>query len=506
MPSAIAEAPARQWASADAAARGVAKLREHELVALWLLGRVPPELLPWPLLRPGRGGRGPGPDVREAAFRSPEGVVRSGAVEVHLAASDFVRHGHDRDPAYGALVLHLVWLDDRSEAGAAQARSEGGAAPQPLAGGSATPQPVAGGGAAPQPVAGGGAAPQALPGGGVAPTCVVGPALGGDPAELRRLLRLGPSGAEPCVAATRSRGGAATSAAVRAEGRRRLAELAWGAAALASEHGWDRAWRLLLLRALTASAGRRTETAEAREALAARIDGALGREPLRRLAALALNARPGPLVEALRGGTLGRGRAAELGWNAALPLLAAQAAAFGDLALARGSAALIEAWPAPRPYGRTRALRELLGPPPPRAGALHGPGPAAPPGPLVRARRLRRLPSRPRGRPRRRGWRSPKATLKVRRPGDAALLASLGRRRNADHPLPTPSPDARNSAPIPRYVPGGTLPTASPWATATVWRWGRCRARTRGRRRRRGGGRRRRRSSRRCPCRARARG
>ena len=107
MPSAIAEAPARQWASADAAARGVAKLREHELVALWLLGRVPPELLPWPLLRPGRGGRGPGPDVREAAFRSPEGVVRSGAVEVHLAASDFVRHGHDRDPAYGALVLHL---------------------------------------------------------------------------------------------------------------------------------------------------------------------------------------------------------------------------------------------------------------------------------------------------------------------------------------------------------------------------------------------------------------
>ena len=158
----------------------------------------------------------------------------------------------------------------------------------------------------------------------MAPTCVVGPALGGDPAELRRLLRLGPSGAEPCVAATRSRGGAATSAAVRAEGRRRLAELAWGAAALASEHGWDRAWRLLLLRALTASAGRRTETAEAREALAARIDGALGREPLRRLAALALNARPGPLVEALRGGTLGRGRAAELGWNAALPLLAAQ--------------------------------------------------------------------------------------------------------------------------------------------------------------------------------------
>ena len=254
-------------------------------------------------------------------------------------------------------------------------------------------------GAAPQPCSGRGAAPQALPGGGAAPTCVVGPALGGDPAALRRLLRLGPSGAEPCVEAARSHGGAATSAAVRAEGRRRLAELAWRAAALASEHGWDGAWRLLLLRALAASAGRRAETAGVRAALATQINGALGGEPLRRLVTLALDQRPGPLVEALRGGTLGRGRAAELGWNAALPLLAAQAAAFGDLALARSNAALIEAWPAPRPYGRTRALRDLLGPPPPRTGALHGPGPAAPPGPLVRTRRLRRLP--PIGRPRR---------------------------------------------------------------------------------------------------------
>ena len=161
---------------------------------------------------------------------------------------------------------------------------------------------------------------------------------------------------------------------MRAEGRRRLAELAWRAAALASEHGWDGAWRLLLLRALAASAGRRAETAGVRAALATQINGALGGEPLRRLVTLALDQRPGPLVEALRGGTLGRGRAAELGWNAALPLLAAQAAAFGDLALARSNAALIEAWPAPRPYGRTRALRDLLGPPPPRTGALHAQG------------------------------------------------------------------------------------------------------------------------------------
>ena len=310
-------------------------LAEHELVALWLLGRTPPEALPWPLLRPGRAGRGPGPDVREAAFLLPEGVVRSGPVEVHLAASDFVRHGHDRDPAYGSLVLHLVWIDDRPDPGA----------------------------------------PLPLPGGGFAPTCIVGPALNGDPERLRALLRRGPSGSEPCAALAAARGAEETTALLRGEGRRRMAELVWRADALAAGHGWHGAWVRLLLRALEASAGRRRETPEARLQLAAAIGRALGGEPLRRLAQLAAGGRPGPLIEALRGGRLiGRGRAAELGWNAALPLLAAQAAAFGDLELARRSAALIEAWPAPRPYGRTLALRRLLGPPARGAGALHAQG------------------------------------------------------------------------------------------------------------------------------------
>ena len=333
--------PYRLRARAEARPGAAAQdnLREHELVALWLLGRTPPEALPWPLLRPGRAGRGPGPDVREAAFLLPEGVVRSGPLEVHLAASDFVRHGHDRDPAYGALILHLVWIDDRAQPGG----------------------------------------PLPLPGGGFAPTCAVGPALGADPERLRALLRLGPSGAEPCAAEAASRGAEETTALLRAEGRRRMAELVWRADALAAGQGWHGAWVRLLLRALEASAGRRRETPEARLELAAAIGRGLGGEPLRRLAELAAGMRPGPLIEALRGGgcdrsAIGRGRAAELGWNAALPLLAAQAAAFGDLELARRSAALIEAWPAPRPYGRTLALRRLLGEPAPRAGALHAQG------------------------------------------------------------------------------------------------------------------------------------
>ena len=314
-----------------------APLRERELTALWLLGRTPRGLLPWPLLRAGRAGRGPGPDVREAAFAGPDGAIVAGAVEAHLAASDFARHGHLADPAYAGVALHLVWRDDR-----------------PLVG---TPQP--------------------LPGGGEAPTVAVGPALGYEPERLRRLLRRGPRGAEPCAAAARARGAEATSALVRAQGRRRLAELAWRASALAAARGWDGAWEALLASALEASAGRRREDAARREAAAARIGAALGPEPLRALRGLALGGggRPRALIAALRAdGALGAGRAAEAGWNAALPLLAAAASAFGDAALARAAALLAERWPAPRPYGRTRALAALLGPPPRGAGAQRAQG------------------------------------------------------------------------------------------------------------------------------------
>ncbi len=333
-----APAAARERPAADGAADGAAApLRERELTALWLLGRVPRGLLPRPLLRAGRAGRGPGPDVREAAFLGPDGAIAAGDVEAHLAASGFARHGHLADPAYAGVALHLVWTDDRRTPGA----------------------------------------PQPLPGGGDAPTVAVGPALGHSPERLRRLLRLGPRGAEPCAAAARGRGAAATSELVRAQGRRRLAERARRAAALAAARGWDGAWEALLLAALEASAGRSREGAAERAQAAARIGAALGPEPLRALRGLALGSggRPRALIGALRAdGALGAGRAGEAGWNAALPLLAAAATAFGDAPLARAAALLAARWPAPRPYGRTRALAGLLGPPPRGAGAQHAQG------------------------------------------------------------------------------------------------------------------------------------
>lgn len=324
------------------------------MTALWLLGRVPAALLaPWTLLRPGRAGRGPGPDVREAACALPAGIVRAGDVEVHLRASDWARHGHATDPAYGGVLLHLVWTDDR---------------------------PAAGG-------------PLALPGGGSARTLAVGPALGHDPARLRALLRRGPATVEPCAQAATALGAARVATHLRQAGQQRLAERAWRAAHLVAEQGREAAWSTLLERALRASAGRRVEGAERRAWLVARIDDALGEEPLQALAALARAGRPGIMVQALQGAdsaghhALGPARAAEIGWNAALPLLAALAAAYDDVALARSVAALAAAWPAPRPYGRTRALAGLLhsGAPPgggatrPVAGARLRAHPGAPP-------------------------------------------------------------------------------------------------------------------------------
>ncbi|MEX2032888.1 MAG: DUF2851 family protein [Dehalococcoidia bacterium] len=104
---------------------------EASLTALWLLGRVPAEALTAVapgvvVLRPGRAGRGPGPDVREATLLLPSGATLTGDVEVHLRASDFARHGHATDPAYAGVILHLCWEDDRAEG------VRGGPTPLPL--------------------------------------------------------------------------------------------------------------------------------------------------------------------------------------------------------------------------------------------------------------------------------------------------------------------------------------------------------------------------------------
>ncbi len=330
--TALAEPPGRYVAPEDAllgdAPTGEALPGEPAITAAWLLGRVPAALLPWPLLRAGRAGRGPGPDVREAVALLPSGVPAAGDVEVHRVATDFALHGHGSDPRYASLLLHLVWRDDR------RAAERGG--------------------------------PVRLAGGGLAPTVALEPVLRSE-AHLEAVIAHGPSGlTEPCAASRLGERPGASEAALRAEGRRRLAERVWRAQYLAAEVGWEAAWRTLLDRALVASAGRRAERAAERIALADAVTAALTAQRVdlvRSLASAVSEASdggPGALVASLRAGRLGVVRAREVGWNLVLPLAVALAAAYDDLALARAAHVLIEGWPAPPRYGRTRALASLV--------------------------------------------------------------------------------------------------------------------------------------------------
>jgi hypothetical protein len=91
---------------------------EHLLHLLWRqqeLFRQPLQTLDGrrvTVYRPGRWSRGSGPDFLEAKLRFGDGPIQVGAVEIHVQASDWFHHGHDRDPAYTDVLLHVVWTND----------------------------------------------------------------------------------------------------------------------------------------------------------------------------------------------------------------------------------------------------------------------------------------------------------------------------------------------------------------------------------------------------------
>ena len=60
---------------------------------------------------PGVPGGGSGPDFVGAILDAGGDLLR-GDVEVHLLASGWRAHGHHEDPAYGAVVLHVVGVND----------------------------------------------------------------------------------------------------------------------------------------------------------------------------------------------------------------------------------------------------------------------------------------------------------------------------------------------------------------------------------------------------------
>jgi hypothetical protein len=60
---------------------------------------------------PGVPGGSSGPDFRGAILDAGGDLLR-GDVELHLLASGWRAHGHDRDPAYADVVLHVVGAND----------------------------------------------------------------------------------------------------------------------------------------------------------------------------------------------------------------------------------------------------------------------------------------------------------------------------------------------------------------------------------------------------------
>lgn len=90
-------------------------LSERHVQAIWYDGLFRREALrttdgaPVEVLFPGLWNEGPGPDFRSALIRFGGLRARTvaGDVEVHRAAADWERHGHDRDPAYDRVALHV---------------------------------------------------------------------------------------------------------------------------------------------------------------------------------------------------------------------------------------------------------------------------------------------------------------------------------------------------------------------------------------------------------------
>jgi hypothetical protein len=317
------------------------------------------------VLHPGRAGRGPGPDFRDAIIAPPAGRLLRGDVELHVRASDFRAHGHERDPRYNRVVLHVVFEDDTT----GETRLAGGRS---------------------------------------APVVALAPWLRRRTEELAGWLSSPRLWREPCHDALARLGPEQVLRTLAALGDGRFAERAAALAAALRTHGAAEALYRALLSALgyggdrlllgrvaerlpwhalaevitVAPPDRRAAAAEtalvAALGSAPQAGGRPANRPERRLAGLArlavrhrrlveqpslldTEAPPGDLVAAWCAGALiGRSRAIELLTNGVLPWAAACAEARADPALAGRVRACYARLPRPGRYGALAFLEENL--------------------------------------------------------------------------------------------------------------------------------------------------
>lgn len=68
------------------------------------------------VMKPGKHNHHAGPDFLEAIIKIGT-TTWVGNVEIHLRTSDWLKHGHEKDPKYQNIVLHVVYEDDFMLAG-----------------------------------------------------------------------------------------------------------------------------------------------------------------------------------------------------------------------------------------------------------------------------------------------------------------------------------------------------------------------------------------------------
>jgi len=93
---------------------------EHQLQQFWLHNAIFLEGLttisgqPLKVIDPGFLNLHQGPDFTNARVKIGD-VIWVGKIEVHVHASDWVKHFHHKDSHYQSIILHVVWKNDLSE-------------------------------------------------------------------------------------------------------------------------------------------------------------------------------------------------------------------------------------------------------------------------------------------------------------------------------------------------------------------------------------------------------
>jgi hypothetical protein len=66
------------------------------------------------ILKPGTWNREPGPDFKNATITIDQQQLH-GDIEIHLKPENWLQHGHQFDPAYNNVILHIVWENPKSK-------------------------------------------------------------------------------------------------------------------------------------------------------------------------------------------------------------------------------------------------------------------------------------------------------------------------------------------------------------------------------------------------------